>query len=60
MQYLNTRSGLLAEHAIVLIESLNVRPTGNFHRVTYHVGNEPRETTATEKDVQDFLNSEPI
>ena len=59
MKYLNTRSGLLAECAIDLIESLSERPSGeSYHRITYHVGNDPRETTASEIDVLDFL--EPL
>jgi hypothetical protein len=57
MLFLNTRSGLIAERAIDLIESLCIRPTGNFHRIEYHVGNEARETRATEEAVQDFLEA---
>ncbi len=55
MLFLRTASGLLSARHIVRIGGLNTRSTGNYHEVEYCVGNEPRETRATEDDVHDFL-----
>ena len=54
--FLRTQSGLIGARYIVRIGGLNTRSTGNFHEIEYCVGNEPRETRATEDDVQDFLD----
>ena len=54
--FLRTQSGLISARYIVRIGGLNTRSTGNFHEIEYCVGNEPRETRATEDDVQDFLD----
>jgi hypothetical protein len=54
--FLQTRSGLIAASAIVRISALNTRSTGNYHEIEYCVGNEPRETRASEDDVAGFLD----
>jgi hypothetical protein len=56
MLFLETRSGLLAANAIVLIGGLCVRPTGNYFEIDYNHGQEARSTIASEEDVQDFLD----
>jgi hypothetical protein len=57
MRFLQTQAGLISARHIVRIGGLNTRPTGNFHEIEYCVGTEPRETRASEDDVQDFLDS---
>jgi hypothetical protein len=58
MLFLQTESGLISARHIVRIGGLNTRPSGNYHEVEYCVGNEPRETRASEDDVADFLDDE--
>ena len=55
---MDTRSGLLAENAIVLIGGLCVRATGNYHEIDYTCGAEARTTRATEAAVQEYLCEE--
>ena len=61
MIFLETESGdLIAATAIVRIGPLNTRThiARRWHDVDYHVGSEPRSTTATADAVADFLATE--
>ena len=57
MLFLETRSGLVAAKHVVRIEAVNTRPTGDYHRVDYVHGGEPRETTATAEAVERFVEN---
>lgn len=54
MIYLETRSGLIAEHAIDIISDVMHRSTGDVHEVEYHVGGEPRATYASADAVANY------
>jgi hypothetical protein len=57
MHYLETRSGLLAAHAIDLIT--HYRPGWpQPYEIDYHVGREARTTYATAEDVEAFLEEQ--
>ena len=62
-EFLSTRSGLIAEHAIVRIGPLCIWDRKeNDHEIDYTHGNGPeaaRSTTATEVAVQEFLEAQP-
>jgi hypothetical protein len=47
---------MISARSICRISGLNTRPTGNYYEIEYCVGTEPRETRATEEDVQTFLD----
>jgi hypothetical protein len=56
MYFLQTERGdLLASHCIARIGPVNTRPSRRWHEVEYRVGREPRETTASAAQVQQFL-----
>lgn len=59
MHFLFTERGdMIAASAIVRIGPLNTRPTRQWHDIEYCVGSDPRETTATEDAVNEFLYGE--
>jgi hypothetical protein len=51
-QFLETRSGLLAASAIVLICPLKWERE---HEIDYHNGDEPHSTVATREAVEEFI-----
>ena len=57
-EFLMTRDGaLIAEHAIVRISPLIIRPTGCYFEIDYNHGQEARSTAATEDAVNEFLEA---
>ena len=58
MLFLETRSGTIAETAIISISAINTRPhCPPWHDVTYRVGREARETRASKEAVERYWDA---
>jgi hypothetical protein len=55
---LDRRGSLIAASSIDRIGPLIANPAGNYFDIDYHVGSEPRATTASEEDVQALLEAQ--
>lgn len=57
-RYLQTFSGLIAEHSIVRIGALETHGPQQWHPIDYKCGSEPRETRASAEAVEEYFDED--